>query len=210
MAGWPITEQDLAPHYEAVASRIGISGGADDCSPITAIAARCSRRRYGRQRPHADDPLRGASRRDEPGWTVHGQPAAGRADEKTSTAVARRGTSRWTSTRYRPQRLPAWITVEKMRALPNFAYERPWLALSFREMAGGQRVEVTAEQARTGETMVFRGRRLVLGAGAMGTARIVLRSFVGTTVACDPVQRPCLRSVSEPLDDRQADVGAAP
>ena len=178
MDGWPITEQDLAPHYEAVASRIGISGARDDllayygeCGTLQPPLemdgnGRALMSRYEARRTAMN---RGGLFVGNPRLAVLTKDLDGRRATRYLEMDFYADTDRSV---YRP-----WITVEKMRSLPNFAYERPWLALSFREMAGRQEVEVTAEHARTGATMVFKGRRLVLGAGAMGTARIVLRSF---------------------------------
>jgi len=178
MEGWPIRAADLAPHYESAASRIGVSGGRDD---LFAFYGAC-----GALQPplEIDDNGRAllaryASRRGEmnEGGLYMGSP---RLAVLTRDLDGRRATrygemdfyADTDRSVYRP-----WMTVEKMRSMPGFAYERPWLVKSFRELPGLDRLEVIASHAQTGDQAIFTCRRLVLGAGAMGTARIVLRSF---------------------------------
>lgn len=178
LEGWPITQADLAPHYEAIAARIGISGARDDLLPYygessllqppleiddngRALLARYESRRAAMNR---EGLFMGRPRLAMLTRDLDGRRAT-RYLEMDFYADTDRSV-------YRP-----WFTLERMRALPNFTYERPWLVRSFRELPSSEGVEVTAAHARTGETSTFRARRLVLGAGAMGTSRIVLRSF---------------------------------
>src|SRR5262249_25780548 len=69
------------------------------------------------------------------------------------------------------------FALEELRASPNFTYATPYLAERFRELPAGAGVEVEALRLEGGARETFRARRLVLAAGALGTARIVLRSF---------------------------------
>jgi hypothetical protein len=72
---------------------------------------------------------------------------------------------------YRPRH-----TVERMLRRENFAYEGGTLVESFEETADGA-VEVRVLRTANGARETLRARRLVLGAGAIGSARIALRSF---------------------------------
>jgi hypothetical protein len=69
---------------------------------------------------------------------------------------------------YRPR-----YTVERLQREPNFRYERGCLALSFQEDADG----VALTCARDGGRVTFRGRRLLLCAGAINSARLALASL---------------------------------
>lgn len=177
LAGTPIRAEDLAPHYDAVAARIGISGERDDLLPF-----------YGPcetlQPPLEMDPAvralleryrsrRGALNR------------AGLYMGRPRLAVLTRDLDGRSAQRYQEMEFYAdaggsvyrpGFTVEAMRRFGGFSYQRPWLVERFREVEGGA-VEVSCRHAATGERAVFTAGRLILAAGALGTARIVLRSL---------------------------------
>jgi len=69
---------------------------------------------------------------------------------------------------YRPR-----YTIERLQKESNFQYVPGCLVLNFKEDATG--VELTA--MRGGERSIFRARRLVLCAGAFGSARLALASL---------------------------------
>ena len=71
---------------------------------------------------------------------------------------------------YRPE-----LTLRELRARPNFSYQR-LLVERFQETSTGQ-VKVFGRSVENGEMRSFEARALLLAAGAMGTARIVLRSL---------------------------------
>ncbi len=92
---------------------------------------------------------------------------------------------------YRP-----WITVDELKADPRFRYVDGMLVVRFEEHDGYVAVECL--DVRTGERVEHRARRLVLAAGTLGTARIVLRSQgSGSDVLpllCNPYSYvPCLQ-----------------
>lgn len=68
-----------------------------------------------------------------------------------------------------------WITVNKLRENSNFNYKGGQLVTRFRETDQG--VEVTSIDLSTHKEQITVGRKLVLAAGALGSARIVLRSY---------------------------------
>lgn len=73
---------------------------------------------------------------------------------------------------YRP-----WMTLDALRAGPRFRYQGGLHALRIEE--DGEGVRVTARPMAGGADVTFAARRVVLAAGALGTARIVLRSWPG-------------------------------
>ena len=174
--GWPIRQKDLLPHYEAVAARIGISGARDDllrhygdCASLQppldldsngeTILARYEAQKTALNRAGV---VMGRAR-----LAVLSQDLADRRaqtyDDMDFYADTRRSVFR-----------PAFA-VEELCRLQAFRYHRPYLVERFRETATG--VEVEARHVETGGRAVFSARALVLAAGALGTARIVLRSF---------------------------------
>lgn len=71
---------------------------------------------------------------------------------------------------YRPE-----LTVRELRTKPNFSYQRS-LVEAFEEKAPDQ-ILVRARSLEKSEPCCFKARVLILAAGALGTARIALRSF---------------------------------
>ncbi|WP_438479479.1 FAD-dependent monooxygenase [Oleiharenicola lentus] len=69
---------------------------------------------------------------------------------------------------YRPR-----YTIERLQQERNFRYERHCLSLNFAEDSTG----VTVTCVRDGSTVIFKGRRLILCAGAIGSARLALASL---------------------------------
>jgi choline dehydrogenase-like flavoprotein len=176
LAGFPIRRSDLAEHYEAVAERIGVSGARDDLLPFLGdlramlpppeidANARTILDRYRRRQPslHAR------------GFTL-GQPrlALLSRDHRGRSAHRYLDMDFWSDhgkSVYRPR----W-TLEELRRSANFDYRDRLFVESFSEE--GEMVEVRARHAGSGEEERHRARALVLAAGTLGTARIVLRSL---------------------------------
>lgn len=172
---WPITRDDLLPHYEAVARRIGVAAADDDVTPF-----------FGRPEG-ALPPLD----MDSNAESVHRTYLARRAELRAKgfhlgqtplAACSVRHRDRgphpyhdmdfW-SDEARSVYRPRW-TVDELRASPRFTYESGLLVTHFREE--GDRVSVIARRSDGDEAQSFGGRSLVLAAGTLGTARIVLRS----------------------------------
>lgn len=68
-----------------------------------------------------------------------------------------------------------WITIDALRKKTNFSYKANHLVTKFVE--NNDYVEVHCINTKTDAAKVVRCRRLVLGSGNLGTARIVLRSL---------------------------------
>lgn len=176
LARTPLKPADLAPHYDAVERRIGISGEQDDLSaelgdhagmmpplPVDAGAARIFDAYRGRRAELNAIGLRlGVSRLAACSQAFQGR-GPHRLDDLDFWADKARAV-------YRPQ----W-TLDDLRKRSNFWYMDRWLVQRFRERDGG--VEVEARNVDSGESETVRASRLVLAAGVMGTARIVLRSL---------------------------------
>ena len=186
-AGFPIGFRDLAPHYEAVAARIGINGEHDDLWPFLgelqalqpAVAiddnARTILARYDRKKDGAN--ARGVWM-GRPRLAMLTRPLGGREPTKLHD------TDFWSDAGKSVYR-PRW-TVDDLRARNNFEFVARKLVTSFVERDGV--VEVTARDVDTNVVEVHRARQLVLGAGTLGTTRIVLASMGGgrVPIVCNP------------------------
>jgi hypothetical protein len=167
--------------YQVVADRIGISGGAGDdawpylcgdllrTQPPTALdpTAAFVAARYRRQR----DRLRARGYHlGRPALALLTQPK----DDRGATQLLDMDF-------YVNPNDAAWrpaLALDELRRHPNFAYAGDVLITRFDERDEGVDVAVLDLQDRTHKS--FRGRRLALACGVLGTARIVLRSFPGS------------------------------
>ncbi len=86
------------------------------------------------------------------------------------------------SSAYRPQK-----TLRELEKNPNFNYVNHQLALSFRQITSDC-VEVETQHLVTGEKKHWHAKKLLLSGGALGTARIVMRSLQTDIlpVICNP------------------------
>lgn len=176
-AGLPVTEMRDA--YQTVADRIGICGAADDAQPYTFAHVR------GIQPPPALHPsLEGPHRAyaakkgalNARGFHF-GRPALALL---TEDAHGRRGIDYRDMEFYDDKSQAAWrawIAVDRLRQDSRFAYHGGLLVTRFSDGPDG--VEVEALRLDTRERVAYRGRELVLAAGVLGSARIVLRSLDG-------------------------------
>jgi hypothetical protein len=166
----------MAQAYNIVASRIGISGEDDDVSPYTATALpgllpsveldETASRLYQSYRRRRNK-LNGRG-------IYMGRPSLALLTENRGErkAFAYRDMDYYSDrdqSVYRP-----WITVDQLRSHPLFKYVDRSFVTRFQEDADG--VSVEAIDVQTGGHRSHRARRLVLAAGTLGTARIVLRS----------------------------------
>lgn len=190
LAGFPIGYADLAPHYEAVAARIGVNGApGDDLRPF-----------LGELRA-----LQPPARIDDNGRSIYAryERARGRVNPRgfwlghprlamlTEPLGDRQPTRYWDmdfwSDAGRSVYRPRW-TVDELRRSPRFTFVARKLVLGFAERA--DHVEVTARDVDTNATVTYRARTLVLGAGTIGTTRIVLASLGAfgrrVPIVCNP------------------------
>ncbi len=189
LADLPIGTRDLAPHYERVAARIGVSGPQGDLAPLVApldalqpplavdANARALLRSYERRRAGL---ARAGFRLGRPRLALLSEPLGERE-------ACRYHDMEFWSDAGRSVYRPRW-TLDELERRPRFELRAGSFVERFVERADGT-VEVVARVAGGGEER-HHARALVLGAGALGTARIVLRSLdlYGTRVplVCNP------------------------
>lgn len=178
-SGLPIAA--LRASYERVAQRIGINGEQDDLRSVrgplatlqpplpadhnaTALLQAYARHREAlqRRRTYVGRPLLAALSVAHDGREPHGG--------HDLDFWANPGGSV-----YRPE-----LTVRALQRRSNFTYLGGWRVESFNEDPGG--VTVLATAADGSARREFSARRLVLGAGALGTTRIVLAALGRTGV----------------------------
>lgn len=174
---WPISRQELQPHYEAITRRIGMCGAEDDISQLIGTMP-------GMMPPADLDSnaefiyqtyLRRRKSLQKSGFYM------GRAWLALATREFRgRGPLRYEDMEYwsdqdrsvyRPH-----FTVEELRSFQGFSYLGGLFVESF-EQDLEERVRVNCLNLRTGLHESVVGRRLILAAGALGTTRLVLKSL---------------------------------
>jgi choline dehydrogenase-like flavoprotein len=162
--------------YQVVADRIGISGDTDDAQPFTfrhlqhiqpalptdAVAQKITAR-YGMNRSqlqqrhfHLGRPALALLSQDKHHRKGNALRDMEFYDDKELSA-------------YRP-----WITIRELQRQSNFKLEQGWLVTKFEETDDGVVVHAVHIESKTAQQ--FRARKLVLCSGALGTARIALRS----------------------------------
>jgi choline dehydrogenase-like flavoprotein len=190
-AGWsagvfPFTDGELRdmglglaefrPHYDAVAERIGVAGDRDDlddflpASPSmmpalesdTNAEAVLERYQLRREDLNAQGFFLGRTRLAACTRSHHGRGPHAYLDLAYWADMDR--------SIYRPQ----W-TLEELERSPRFRYVDRRFVHGFREEGG--RVRVSATHADTGAEETHEARALVLAAGTLGTAWLVLRSL---------------------------------
>ena len=176
LAATPLGAADLAPHYAAVAERIGVSGARDDLAPFLGdlepsmppleidSGAEQVLRRYARRR----ESLNAAGFRLGTTWL-----AACSREHRGRGPHPYLDMDFWSDAARAVYR-PRW-TLEELCARSNVRYVGRRLALGFEEAEDGVRLEVLHADAGTRERLS--ARALVLATGTLGTARLVLRSL---------------------------------
>lgn len=163
--------------YETVAGRIGISATRDDAAQYTIGELNTFQPSATADRNHQYIQDIYTKKRDsfqKQGYYVGRTPLA----LITQDTNDRLGYKYRDMDFYSDQDRSAWrppITVDALKKLPNFTYLSGLLVLSFIEEN-----EVTVVHCRdisSNQNTVFRCKKLLLGSGALGTARIVLRSL---------------------------------
>ncbi len=166
---WPISWQEMEPHYRATLDEVSLAAEDDDLAgtfpllnprgplPPLGLRAEAVLQRYGAQR----EKLR------RQGLTVGRARLALRADACTRCGLCMTGC---------PQNLiySAAQTMDRVRRLPNVRYLDGLLV----EQIGqdGDEAVARCRDLATGERREFRAGRLFVGAGALGTTRLVLGS----------------------------------
>ena len=167
---WPILAADLAPHYRAVGDFLPMIAVEDDLSAEHPIHVQNPQpTRPSRQTTHALSVMeRRKGRLDRAGIRFGQARVAMRALECRVCGQCLQGC---------PYDLiyNAAQTVETLRKNPRFRYRPGLIVRSVAEQ--GDRVIVKTEDQRTGALQELEASRCFLGAGVLGTARIVLESL---------------------------------
>ena len=190
-------ESDLLLEYEKVAMRIGISCGSDDASPYS-IGNLKNLLPPLRMDTNAEVIHRAYSRKkkklNRSGFYL-GQPplALLSRDFKGRRSTPYSDMDFWKNEGYSAYR-PS-VTIEELKRNDNFTYLRGHLVLSYKETDDGVELEYMLTQDGTRGTCS--AKKLLLTAGALGTARIVLRSNAAYSrrlpLLCNPYfYVPCL------------------
>jgi choline dehydrogenase-like flavoprotein len=188
--GFPISAADLEPYYDELTAHMGINGATqDDLTSYLGSSA-------GLQPPFPLSPIVARFLRRY---------------EKRRTVLNRRGVfvgRQRLAILSRPHRgrLPyrafgqdffygpiegiysALFTIQELVRGGALQYQPGVMVTAFNETADG--VVVTAAEVRTGEERVFRAARLVLAAGAINTARVVLQSHQDRTTSLPLLDNP--------------------
>jgi len=182
LAGYPIRVEQLEPYYDAITAKVGISGADDDLSrffgparglqPPVKLGAigRAVLRRYAR---------RGA-RMNGQGFYV-GHPRLG---VLTRDHDGRRAYQYEALEFFRPNDPAVYnptYTLDEMIEAREIRYEGRVLVERYVETDAG--ITVHARNSATGERHMFTCRRLILAAGTINTAKIVLKSNADHTTA---------------------------
>ena len=210
LAACGLASDEMQPCYEAVARCIGVSGCKDDdlvalrgqletLQPPLEIDgnARAILDTYARKRELL---LRAGARVGRSLMAVLSEPLGDRQPNPYHDM------DYWSNSGdsvYRPD-----ATLRQLLALPNFNYQRS-LVETFEETSTGQ-VKVFGRSVEKSEMQSFEARALLLAAGALGTARIVLRSVgqfeVPVLLTCNShTYVPCLmpRQLGRRVDQRR-------
>lgn len=168
---------ELAPHYEAVAQAIGVSGARDDlgpwCGPLGALQPALE------PDTNAAAVLGAYESRKHRLWQMGVRVGRPMLATLSQDLAARRanpmlGLDFWSNAGgcvFRPS-----LMLDALKGRPGFDYRPQLLVTRFDEIDSGS-VQVSALDLRTGERAQFTGQRLLLAAGALGSTRIVLRSL---------------------------------
>lgn len=175
LSAFPIDAETLNPFYDRVGAHIGISGADDDTTEFFGSVDGClppvELSYVGQDLMSAYTKRRSWFRRQ---GVVIGRPriAALTRDHRGRSAY------RYTGAEFFRPLLPGIynpaFTLDELIAENAVTYRPGFLVESFRELDEG--VEVTGRRLETGASESFRARRLVLAAGTLNTAKIVLRS----------------------------------
>lgn len=190
LSGFPITHADLAPYYDKVTRHIGISGTEDELTPI--LGSSRFLQKELQLSANAQDLLsvyRRYRRLFHRKGLALGQARAAALTEELPgrTPCAYDNTGYFTSDvsyLYTPPLTLGPLLAEK----DNITLKTGFFVESFKDSARG--VTVQAQDIATGEMVAFKGKKLLLAAGTIGTGRIVLSSFQDYTAEMPILDNP--------------------
>lgn len=175
LAGYPISVLDLEPYYDTITAKVGISGADDDLAPFfgasrgllppVALGGRghAVLQRYARRRKSLN---RRGLYIGRPRLAVLTRDHDGRRAYRYEVLECFRPND--------PAVFTPTYTLDELVRRGEIHYEPSVLVERYAESSTG--ISVVARTVATGERRTFRCRRLILAAGALNTAKIVLRS----------------------------------
>ncbi|MBL0159059.1 MAG: GMC family oxidoreductase [Bryobacterales bacterium] len=176
LRGFPVTAAELAPFYDEVGQHIGISGAGDDDlradfgdEPQLQAPVRLSR---NVARIHAKYQARRARFQAAGVRLGHARLAVLTAPHKGRAAYAYRNLEFFQA--HDPAIYNPAFTLREMIAAHEITYEPGWIVTRYEETESGVRVHALALDGQ--RSQVFEARKLLLAAGAINSARIVLAS----------------------------------
>lgn len=180
LQGFAVTAAELAPHYNALQEEIGLTGAADDLERFYGPA-------HGLQPPHPLDAnatalLRRYNRLRRPLNSMGVYIGHPRTAILTQAHKGRPAHTYDGMEFFRPQNPSVYspaFTLRRLAAEGSIRLVTGLQALSFTEQDG--RVSVQCRDVKTGALQELAARKLVLAAGALNTARLVLASRGDTT-----------------------------
>jgi choline dehydrogenase-like flavoprotein len=189
LKAFPFGTRDLDPYYDVLTAEIGISGAQDDLAqhfgwkkglqpPLRTdrVAARLLRHYEGHR-----------SRFQGRGIKI-GLPHLALLSQEHKGRQA----CRYDNLSFWQPGLPSIytpaMTLQELIAEGRVDYRDGWLAESF--AASGSEVLLRARQLQDGERRDFRARKLILAAGALNSARLVLKSFGDTQTRLPLLENP--------------------
>jgi choline dehydrogenase-like flavoprotein len=175
LAGFPVGAAELNPFYDELTRCLGVSGEADDLTPFFGSTA-------GLQPPLPLSRLAAgflARYRRRRGWFLRHGIHVGRLRSAILTrSLGARPAHAILNQEFFQPNIPSiyhpGYTLDEMRAAGEIEYVAGRLALRYAERGDG--VEVAARNLGSGDTETFAGRHLVLAAGALNSAKLVLAS----------------------------------
>lgn len=184
--------------YEKIATRIGVSASNDDAAVYTINGLKNYQPSPKIDRNHKfiqDTYKNNRDKLQKSGFILGRTPLA----LITKSLGTRKGYAYRDMDFYSDNDMSAWrpwITVNKLKKQSNFTYIQNLLVVKFVEKK--DYTEVYAINVKTSEPKVFKCKKLVLASGALGSARIVLRSSGDHTsklpLLCNPYHYvPCIQ-----------------
>jgi choline dehydrogenase-like flavoprotein len=211
--GFPIRQAELDPFYDELTRHIGVSGADDDLNPWFGEAA-------GLQPPvelsrFALDLLAGYQRRRSRFAAMGVSIGRTRLAVLTLPHRGRQPYGYGNFEFFRPHDPAVYNPAYTLRELIDgnrISYEPEHLAVSYVETEQG--IEVITTNRATGAAETFQGRTLILAAGALNSAKLVLESnkeyearlpVLDNPMCCLPLFR--LRLAGRKLDTRDSSIG---
>lgn len=176
---YPFSHADIAPHYGRVAERIGVSGVEDDLArffpPHTGLLDPLELDTHSRALLDAYDRKRDGLNKRLRCYVGRARLATLTRDLAGRRACSYLGRCLWgcpTKSLYTPS-----LTLDSLRKQPDFEYVRGVNVTHFTPDDGGRIRSVTTQGVEDGRTRAFDVGTLVLAAGTLGSAKILLDSI---------------------------------